>query len=55
MNSFKYPSAWISYMVHKNYDVDPAVIVENAEAFFKAGGKKFSEYTDEELMNAEIV
>ena len=55
MNSFKSQLAWIAYMANKHYDVEITVIMENARAFIEASGKDFSEYTDEELKNANIV
>ena len=48
-------SEWIYYMIEKNPDVDRDIIVENAGAFIANSGKKFSDFTEEELKNAEIV
>ena len=55
MNSFKDQLSWIAYLANRHYDVEITIIIENAKAFIKAGGKDFSEYTDEELKNVDIV
>ena len=46
---------WYYYLVEKNPDVDPAIILENARAWLKSKNKTFYDCTEEELLNAEIV
>lgn len=48
-------SEWFYYLVEKNPDVLPEVILENARAWLNSRGKNFSDLTEEELLNAEIV
>lgn len=52
---FKTKKEWIKYMIQKNYDCDRDIVIENCENFLKANKKDFSEYSEKELKNAEIV